>query len=122
MAYSKRFEKASYSNVPHFFEKTALIVSSYCFSGINFLICSHLYDVRTCVLGVIFLIMVPITFWDKRKEMRGTLYTVLSCIMHFAFCIIFSILYSFWWLAIYCGEVVLSVLAIAIAKKVLKIA
>lgn len=92
-----------------------VILMGYFLSGINLVMagitCATRLDgslnVKLILLGVIMLLMVPISLWDNRKEMRGRLVSILVCIMHFAICCLLSFVCSFEWLIIYVCEVLL---------------
>lgn len=69
------------------------------------------------VLGVVMLIMVPISLLDSRKEMRGPLYAVLTGIAHLVMCIFLSCEFSSWWMAVYGAEAILCLCVIFFPEK-----
>ena len=95
-----------------------LIACSYAFTGLNMITAGGLalkasqneMVVSRCVimLGLLFLILILVI--DDRKGSRGTFATVLNAIIHFASCIVLSILYSKWWLAVYVVEMTIYLL------------
>lgn len=116
---------ANHRNTPHLIEKTAIILLSYLFSGVN-TICTGAYFLKTTgevfykyliLFGVVMLIMVPVSILDNRRKMRGKLAAILGGIMHLAICLTLSLAFSFWWIVVYGCEVLLCFLAIIIAKK-----
>lgn len=122
MAAKKR--KGSLSISHYQAEKLFVIVSSYVLSGVNF-ICAGIIAFETdhaelakylIFLGAIMLFMGPVSIWDKRKEMRGKFAAAIDGIMHLAFCIMLSYLFSWWWMAVYLIEVVVVFLVILIAR------
>ena len=95
-----------------------LIACSYAFTGLNMITAGGLalkanqneIVVSRCfiMLGVLFLILILVI--DDRKGSRGTLATVSNAIIHFASCVVLSILYSKWWLIVYMGEITIYLL------------
>lgn len=88
----KNTVKKSSINAPFFQEKinVLLICLSRGFTGANFIIScifeNNLYDkyCKTFIYtGIIMLCMVPLAYFDERKEMRGKFIVIMSCIMHF---------------------------------------
>jgi len=69
------------------------------------------------VLGVVMLIMVPISLLDSRKEMRGPFYLALMGIVHLAVAILLSCEFSPWWMAVYGAEVILCLCVISFPEK-----
>ena len=122
-------EKANFRNTPHLRENTIIIVMGYFFLGFNIVISGilELYVFKTgntamgkynIVMGILFMLcMVPASILDNRKEMRGTSATVSLIVGHIAVCILFSFIWSFWWMAICAGEIVLCVLILYIDKR-----
>lgn len=103
--------------------KLITIILAYCFTGINLIVSGLLNrnDYYLIGIGIIMLMMIPITIFDKREEMRGTLYTVFMIVLHFIFCFAISlILSSYWWLCIYIKETVLGVCFILVSERLKK--
>lgn len=96
-------------------EPLMTISCSYAFSGINLIAKGVINKVSTSpcnnsslfiVLGVVFLLMVPITFWDKREVNRGVRYAFFACVLHFLTCLYLILVWSFSWIAVYVCEVI----------------
>lgn len=91
-----------------------LICLSYGFTGTNFIIASifgshHPYNKISIMLGIVMLCMVPISCFDKRKEMRGKFSATASCMIHFVLSIGIAYMYESWQIMIlYAVEVVIS--------------
>lgn len=108
---------ANNQNTPHLRENKIVILFSYLFSGLNFLILGWYASTpdnpaiaRVCILiGVVLLWMAPLSFMDNRKEMKGNFATISAAIMHLCYCVVFSIVHSFWWIGAYVCEVVLCI-------------
>ena len=59
------------------------------------------------LLGIVLMLMVPISIFDRKRENRGTIATIGACIIHLTFCVMLSCLLSPWWMAVYVGEILL---------------
>lgn len=119
MRSKKSYEmKANSKNIAHLHEKTLIIIMAYIFSAFNFLVSGLVFnDKDDIVMGVVMLFMIPIVILDKRKEMRGSLATALTCIMHFTFCLGISYLHSFWWMTAYLCEIIFCFIIVLISKR-----
>lgn len=92
-----------------------VICLSYGFNGINFILsciiennCNDVYCKNSLFLGVVMLCMVPISYFDQRKEMRGKFSVIMSCIMHLVISIWISYVQWSWKImAIYIIEVIM---------------
>ncbi len=69
------------------------------------------------ILGVVMLVMVPISLLDSRKEMRGPFYLALMGIVHLVDCIFLSCEFSPWWMAVYGAEAALCLCVILFPGK-----
>ncbi|MBR6207892.1 MAG: hypothetical protein IKQ69_02740 [Oscillospiraceae bacterium] len=82
MKSGKYDDEVSVTNTPHLKEKTIILGLVYFLVGVNFLlhgaVCGTAEEV---ILGVIFLLLVPIVVFDKRRENRGTFAVVCACII-----------------------------------------
>lgn len=119
---------ANRKNTPHLIENTAVIILSYVFSGVN-LIYAGFHSIETIdgslpkyliFVGVVMLLMVPISVLDNRREMRGKLAAILGCSMNLAICFMLSFFSSFWWMAVYVCEVLVCFFASIIARKLFR--
>ena len=108
------------------FKKNLLIIClSYFCSGLNMIIpavCRYNPDNTLCkisiFLGIILFFMVPVSFFDDRKEMMGNFYTIMCMFMHLLFSLIASYIFSFWWtMLIYIVEVVISISIIIVKNQ-----
>lgn len=105
---------------------TIIIMLAYFFSGVNLTLSRWTFLKDTDVvnfpdfslIGIIMLFMVVITYFDERKENRGMLAMVAALIMHYAFCIVLTYLFSLWWLLVYVCELVIGFCIIIILSKV----
>ena len=89
------------------------IICSYAFSGIN--ICAAGIAIKACRpdydafyiigIGIVFLLMIPITLADKRKENRDSRYALYVGIMHLGICVYLSYMYSKWWILVCSVEI-----------------
>ena len=93
---------------------TLLTCLSYGFVGANFIIASifeshHPYNKTSIMLGIVMLCMVPVSCFDKRKEMRGKFSATASFIIHFVLSIGIAYMYESWHIMIlYAVEVMIS--------------
>ena len=90
-----------------------LICLSYGFTGANFIlssICNNQNDSYykvSIMLGIVMLCMIPVSWFDKRKEMRGKMYVVVCCVMHVMLSIWIAYFNSSWRIMIlYAVEVI----------------
>ena len=98
-------------------ERVLIICMNYGFTGLNFLISNVLkgnpteaYYKISIILGLVFLGMVPLSYFDKRKEMRGGFNMVLSSFAHCVLSVCISYFYFSWFtMIIYVFEVAVSV-------------
>ena len=69
---------------------------------------NDVYCKNSLFLGVVMLCMVPISYFDPRKEMRGKFSVIMSCIMHLVISIWISYVQWSWKImAIYIIEVIM---------------
>lgn len=109
-------------------ENTIIIVLSYFLSALNFLGAGFYYSRKVYEgisgnfiwIGCSLFVVALISIFDCRKEMRGRLATISAIIIHFVFCMGFAIIYSYKWLALYLGEVIIGVGVIIIVRKIMK--
>ena len=100
----------------HLQKNMLLICLNYGFTGTNLIISSIFennlsdpYYKISIMLGIVMLSMVPISYFDKRNEMRGKFNVIMCCIMHFALSLWISYIYLSWWIMIfYVVEVMIS--------------
>lgn len=120
----KKSIKQDSANTSRLQENMLLICLSYGFTGANFII-SSIVEINSnnvdckisIMLGIIMLCMVPISYFDKRKEMRGKLNVIMCCIMHFALSMGISYTYLSWWIMIlYIVEVMISISIVLIKR------
>ena len=113
-----RVKKKIFTKLHLFQSKVLLICLFYGFTGMNFLVSSifwwnpgEVYPKLSIMLGVVMLSMVPISFFDNRKEMRGTFNLIVTVIIHFVFSIWLSWIHLSWsFLILYVCEVVVALL------------
>lgn len=120
---------ANERNTPHLRENTWIIVMSWLFSGLHFLVFGlflpEIADLEIgreeiwgfVVMGIVFLLMALISVWDKRKGERGTASAVAVGIVHLMICVLLSFASSFWWMAAYAGEVMVCTVLLLIGRK-----
>ena len=121
----KHGEKAffvSSSNTPNLREKTIIIGMAYLFSGVNCianrLVCTEGSVAQgSLLLGIMMLLMVPISVMDKKRENRGMLATICACLVHLAFSGLFAYLSAPWWIAVYAVEVAAIAVVVFISLK-----
>lgn len=105
-------------------ENILLICLSYGFTGVNFIISSifenNLNDAHykmSIILGIVMLCMVPISYFDTRKEMRGKLNVIGCCVMHFALSLWISWLHLSWrTMILYAIEVAVAISVILLKR------
>lgn len=101
----------SSGNTPHLREKTIIIGMSDLLSGANcivsWLVCAKGSEIQRIVLllGIIMLLMVPISVTDNSRENRGTFATICACLNHLAFSGMLAYVSTPWWMAVYAVEV-----------------
>lgn len=101
------------------------VICSYAFSGINVLAAAvragALYSdsYRNCLvcLGIIFLLMIPLTLADNRKDNRSARYAVYTGIMHLGICVYLAYVWSGWWVLVYLLELLAYLLAGCLVKR-----
>lgn len=105
----KRYNyRATTRNIPNLYLYTKIIGLSFLSIGINCLITFFYlrfaveseYSILMLMLGVVMLVLAPIAMIDDRKEMRDSLYTVLSVVLLFVCTVGDVILFKFFWLLI----------------------
>lgn len=112
---------ATLSNTPHLLENILLICFSEGFMGVNFIIsgivcADNAMSVMSMMLGIVLLGLVPLSIWDRRKSMCGTLRVSILCIGHLGLSLAIS--YIYWWIMIiYAVEVLLSACVVIICYK-----
>lgn len=102
-----------HKNIPY-------ICMSYGFTGANFIISgicvdgsNGSFDKLSIMFGIVMLCMVPISFFDRRKEMCGKLSVIMGCIMHLVLSLGISCLYSSWWIMVlYAVEAVIYMIVV----------
>lgn len=112
----------SSSNTPNLREKTIIIGMAYLFSGVNCivdrLVCAEGSVVQgRLLLGIMMLLMVPISVMDEKRENRGMLATICACLVHLAFSGMFAYLSTPWWMAVYAVEVAVIAVVVFISLK-----
>lgn len=115
----KRNKKTNveHRNIPHLEENIFLICLFYGFSGLNCILAGlcavnpgESLDKVAIALGIIFLCMVPISFFDRRKGMCKMDSVILTGILHLFFSVAASYAFSAWWLmGVYAAEVLCAV-------------
>lgn len=104
---------------------TFSIALTYLLSGIN-LIAAGIIEffnaggspaVWLFMVGLVMLLMVPISIVDPRKEMHGTLNVFSGIIMLVAFCGVFAFVFSLWWIVILCVELIIYFLILRVVNK-----
>lgn len=118
-------EESNIGNIPHLRENILLICLAYGFSGFNCIltgVCTFHTAASVAkaviILGIVFVCMVPVSFFDRRKGMCGMLNVILTCIMHLLLSLAASCYYSIWWMmVVYAGEAVCAVIAVLICVK-----
>ena len=108
---------ANVRNTPHLKKNLLCICLSYGFLGLNFLlagVCTPLSKLAM-VLGIIFLILAIVCYFDRRREMCSTSYAVECCVIHFLVTLFAAYYFSCWWLmGVYAGEAVCIGIAVLI--------
>ena len=108
-------KKATQSSSRH---RLLIICLCYGFCAINFIIPFFVnQNMRTgpeLILGIVMLCMIPISCYDNRDEMRGKLYMILCCIMHFALAVFVSFLYSWYYMILFFFEALITLSVICI--------
>lgn len=112
----KQNVKIGSTNIRRLPENVLLICMNYGFTGVNFII-SGIFEINSndsdyemsIMIGIIMLCMVPISYFDRRKEMCGKFSVTVSCIMHFALSIWTAYICLLGWIMIlYAVEVLIS--------------
>ena len=112
-------------NTPHLREKTIIIGMSFFFAGINFLF-TGVRGAKVdgtlgrcfAIVGIVLILMSPISMVDPRRENRGTLAAFNACWIHLVITGAFAVLSSsLWWMAVYAGEVLIIAIAVYISFK-----
>ena len=120
---SKRYDdEVTPTNTPRLREKTLILGMIHFFIGSNFLLHGVMHRTITVVLGVVFVLLVPIVVKDKRRENRGTFAVICVCIIHLCECVFLSVTSSYWWILVYILENIVTLIAaffpsLAIASK-----
>lgn len=134
MSYKKKKSEyyeyfVSFKNTPYLKEKTIIICMGYLFSGINLLAFGVFPSEKTLnvlqkisiPLGIVMLLMVPVSIIDKRRANRGTAAVMGTCLIHLLLCAVLSYVSSICWLIIYICEAVLCcgviIVSITLTKK-----
>lgn len=120
-------EFVSESNTPHLKEKTFVIGASYFFLGVHFVI-----EWRWCVinyvsgqsknnndllvLGILFLLLVPVVIIDNRKVHRGTLYAFISASLYIFQGVILWLTTGFWWRIVYLSELIVCIVFVFLIR------
>lgn len=120
----KRTTKKEFANWPRLQEYILLICLNYGFTGVNFIILGMIEVNKnkhgfysSIMLGIVMLCMVPISYFDPRKENRDKSYAIVSCIIHFVLSLFMS--YTFWWIMVfYAVEVVISISIVFIIRQI----
>ena len=115
-------------NIPHLEENILLICLFYGFSGINCILAGacgenlpESMNKVAIALGIVFLCMVPVSFFDRRKGMCRIDSVILTGILHLFFSLAASYAFSAWWLmVVYAGEVLFAVLISVKWRKIRK--
>ncbi len=109
---------------PTILKNVILITLVYALLGFNFIL-GGLFMTQTdkelsysfIALGVVMLIMVPISIIDKRKEMRSNAY-VIGCMFVYLFCCcMLCLIVPLWLIPIYIGEIFILTAIFYICKK-----
>ena len=109
-------------NTPHLREKTIIIGAAYLMSGGNFLsyglMCAKEGGVSEIFLGIVLMLMSPVTMMDPKRENRGTLAAFNACWIHLVLTgVLAALSSSLWWMAVYAGEVLVIAIAVYISSK-----
>ena len=120
----KRTSPKKSSSVSRLDKNVLSICFSYGFTGVNCIISSIInnnadknYNKIAIVLGVIMFCMVPVSYLDKRKELRSTLSVILCCTLHLAFSICISCIHSSWNIMLLYAVEVIIIISVAYLKK-----
>ncbi len=104
-------------NGPPSIKNLIMIGAAYVFSGLNCFFAGITSEYRSLIMGgVVLLLVAPVCLLDKRKDMRGTLGCVASCIVFFLFSAFISWAVSFWWIVVCSCEVFFCALIILIMR------
>ncbi|MBQ4284164.1 MAG: hypothetical protein IJB96_09585 [Lachnospira sp.] len=109
-------------------ENVTIILLSYLFSAMNFFVAGLYYgrmeQGNLCgnliFIGCVLFVMVPICIVDSRKQNRGRFAAVCGIIVHFVFCLGFALIYSYQWLLVYFGEVIVGAVLLVFMRRILK--
>lgn len=127
---SKKKLHANRWNRPIWKEYIWIICLSWGFAGLNLIV----YAIRLYVhqngdklfygsvgmLGCLFLLfMVPMSIFDKRKGMQGSLYAIVSLIIGIVIGIALTFLDSFWWIVFLCIEFLIGIGVLMVHKNYL---
>lgn len=116
----KRINKKSSPDARRMQENVLLICLNYGFIGANFIISSIFSSIfesspsdpdfrHGMLIGIVMLCMVPLSYFDDRKGMRGKLNVVATSIAHLGLSLWISYMYLSWWyMILYAVEVVIS--------------
>ncbi len=106
-------ELVTLTNTPKLREKTIVLGLSYFYAGINNIIYGIMKGETDGVfIGIILILFVPIAITDNRKENRGTGAVIGGIILNLIVCIILSKISSFWWILVFLGETIISIIAV----------
>jgi len=101
-----------------------IIMLSYLFSGVNFLISSFYLKAADIVLSryaialaAIMLMMAVVSVLDPRKENRGIFAAICTCIIFFAFCIALACVVSTSFIVICPCEITFCAIIVYVSKK-----
>ena len=124
----KRSKKKNYDffvsprNTPHLREKTIIIEMSFFFAGINFLFTgikgAKVDRTLGCYFALVGIVLMLVFPRDPRRENRGTFAAFNACWIHLVLTgVLAALSSSFWWMAVYAGEVLVIAIAVYISFK-----
>lgn len=113
--------EANRRNTPHLYLNILMISMFYGFTGLNMLLLSLLSEIfskRGICLGIIFVCLIPITIYDRRKEMCGIGRVIMVGIIHLVSCLSISYFLSVWCgIGVYIGEALLCFVSCFICRR-----
>lgn len=76
------------------------------------------YDKSVGVLGIIMIVMIPISLIDPREQMQNSLAALSSIFLHFLFNLLVTVLFSLWWLVfVFVPETVLLIVLFYLVRR-----